>query len=337
MPSITYDQAQGELEHVRYAGPLTSRGSTVACTGNHLVWREAGTTGAVHSWDARTKEQTDYAFKATHAALFVPSDSFIVVGGEDGTPESGKIVAYRTGTPNTLVAALPEATGFAATNGAIVRADQTIDDTKLDGTKARVWTETSAQIVDVSGVLPTRVPPAAFANDQLVIPARRTPPSLLYIVDIEKSTTASVTFDAATRAREFLPSSEGLLVSYVRDSNVMALRLYRNNEDSPENRFELGDEIANHPALLANSPIDEHRFYRSMAMFERTLLYASQFGIFAYDFVSGELAPVQLNGSQKTFAPDVLCVITEPKLLVYREMDDAEGRTWIVPLVSPRK
>jgi hypothetical protein len=331
-PAPSYDAAQTALEQLRYPGPKTSSGSTAACTANHLVWREAGTSGAVHSWDARSKAQTDYAFKATHAALFVPSDSFIVVGGEDGSPESGKILVYQTGTPNTLVATLPEATGFAATDGAVIRADQTVDDKKLDGTKARRWNGLSAQTVDLSDVLPTHVPPAAFAADQLVIPSKLNAPSTLYVVDVKNSTTSSVTFDEAVIARQILPSAEGLFVSYVRGGDEPALRLYRNNQNSPDARYELGDDLANRPMLFANSPPDEHRLEQAIAMHGRTLLYASKHGIFAYDFASGDLSPVQLSAGKGTFVPDVMCVITEQNVLVYREIDDSAGQTWMVSL-----
>src|SRR5690606_15502815 len=100
---------------------------------------------------------------------------------------------------------------------------------------------------DVTQVLPTQQPPAAFANGQLVIPGDVTIPHPLYLVDVAKKTVKSVEFDGAVTARQVLPSPEGLLVSYVRGGGKYALRLYRGDQDSASARYELGDDLANRP------------------------------------------------------------------------------------------
>jgi hypothetical protein len=50
--------------------------------------------------------------------------------------------------------------------------------------------------------------------------------------------------------------------------------------------------------------------------------------------VSGVLRPVQLVAGKKTAVPDVLCVLGDENLLVYRMSGDTLGQIWAVPLAG---
>jgi hypothetical protein len=326
----TYDEAQSALEAKRFPGPLTAAGSRGECTANHLVWRDSD--GALHSWAAQTQSRIDYTFVAPqNRPLFAPSDSYVVV---DVAPTYAELALYKTGEPGTKVTGIPYAYAWAAADGAVIRADQSIDNAPLGGTKVRRWNAGSGITEDISQILPTQQPPAAFAKGELVIPGDVVIPHPLYIVDVAKKTTASVVFDGALTARQILPSAEGLLVSYVRSGGTSALRIYRNNQDSAASRYELGDDLANRPGLYPDSPANEHRLNYRIAMHGRTLLYGSLYGIFAYDFVSGALAPVQLAVKDTAMVADILCVIRDRGLLVYRDISDSQGQIWVVPLAG---
>ena len=325
----TYDEAQKALAAKRFPGPLTAQGSRGACTASHFVWRDSD--GSLHSWAAKSQSRTDYGFKATQPRpFFAPSDSYIVV---DGTAPN-QIAVYRTGMTNALVGNLAYAYAFAGADGSVIRADQAIDNVQLGGTKVRRWTENTGATVDVSQVLPTQQPPAAFENDELVIPGNVTIPHALYIVNVAKKTTTSVTFDGAVSARQILPTTEGLLVSYARSGGASGLRLYRNNQDTAASRHELGDELANLPALFPDSPANEHRLLNQIAMHGKTLLYGSSYGIFAYDLVTGSLSPVQLGADKTALIADIMCVIPSQGLLIYRNLQDSQGQVWAVPLAT---
>lgn len=324
----TYDEAYEALAAKRFPGPLTASGSRGVCTANHFVWRDVD--GSLHSWAAKSQSRTNYTFKMTQPRpFFAPSDSYIVV---DAAPN--QIAVYRTGMTNVLVGNLPYAYAFAGADGSVVRADRSIDDVQLDGTKVRRWTESTGTTVDVSQVLPTREPPAAFDNDELVIPGSVNVPYPLYIVNVAKKTTTSVTFDGALSARQILPTADGLLVSYARSGGASGLRLYRGNQDIAAARHELGDELANLPALFPDSPANEHRLLDQIAMRGKTLLYGAFYGIFAYDLVTGSLSAVQLGAGKTALVADVMCVIRDHDLLVYRDTNDSQGQVWAVPLAA---
>jgi hypothetical protein len=114
-----------------------------------------------------------------------------------------------------------------------------------------------------------------------------------------------------------------------------ALRIYKGDHDDATSRFELGDELANRGPYFADSPnVLEHKFLTHVATWNQTVLYASAYGIWSYDMVSGVLRPVQLVAGKKTAVPDVLCVLGDENLLVYRMSGDTLGQIWAVPLAG---
>jgi hypothetical protein len=325
----TYDEAQKALEAKRYPGPLTAQGSKGFCTANHFVWRDSD--GTLHSWAAATQSRVDYTFEnPVNRPFFAPSDAYILVD----TPSFAELAVYETGKAKALVTTLPYAYAYAAGDGAVIRADQSVNNVSLGGTKVRRWTASSGITDDISQVLPTQQPPAAFANDELVIPGDVTVPHPLYIVNVAKKTTTSVVFDGGLTARQVLPSVEGLLVSYARSGGTSALRLYKGNQDTAAARYELGDELANRPPLYPDSPPKEHHLSVNIAMHGRRLIYDSVYGIFAYDFATTSLAPVQLGAGKAPLLIDVMCVIRDRRVLVYRDIQDKLGQIWVVPLAS---
>ena len=106
------------------------------------------------------------------------------------------------------------------------------------------------------------------------------------------------------------------------------------NDDAAASRYEVGDDLTNRPPLFSDSPASEHTFVNRIAMHGRVLLYGSAFGIFAYSFATGALAPIQLGPSKTVFVPDVMCVVRDRSLLVYRVSGDKLGQVWTVPLAS---
>ncbi|HVH44409.1 MAG TPA: hypothetical protein VM925_18780 [Labilithrix sp.] len=331
----TYDEAQKALAAKRFPGPLTATGSIGACTANHFVWQEQD--GALHSWSAKTQTRTDYAFKSKeYRGLIFPSDDFIVVVA-DAPKGARQLAVYKTGEPNTFVSNLPYAQGYAAAAGAVIRTDEVfepVDGGTTGGVKVRRWSASSGSTSDLSQTLPTYERPAALADDQLVIPGSALVPHAVYIVDVAKKTTASVTFDGALAIYRYLPSPDGLVVSYVRNASTWAIRLYRNNQDTPASRYEIGDDVSNRPGLFPDSPEKEHRPLSRIARYGRALLYDALYGVFAYDIATGSLAPVQLGADKTTLGVDILCVIGDHGLLVYRDVSDSLGQTWLVPLAD---
>ena len=81
------------------------------------------------------------------------------------------------------------------------------------------------------------------------------------------------------------------------------------------------------------SPL-EHKFLGRVATWNQKVLYASAYGIWSYDMVSGVLVPVQLVAGKQTAVPDVLCVLRDENLLVYRMSSDTLGQLWAVPLAG---
>jgi hypothetical protein len=326
-----YDDVQAALEAKRFPGPTTAQGSKGYCTSKSLVWRESD--GTLHSWAGKTQAKIDYGFKAGGTRpYFVPSDSFIAV---DVLPGNTGIDVYRTDMASTKVTSLAYAFNFVAANDGIIRLDQVVNGTDVGGTKVRRWNSATMATEDViPTVLSTREPPSSFGNDLLVIPGGITIPFPLLLVDVVKKTTGSVTFDGALTLSQTEQFASGLAVAYVRNgASGAALRIYKDDHDDAASRFELGDELANRAAYFADSPNPlEHKFLAHVTTWNQKVLYASAYGIWSYDMVTGSLAPVQLVAAKKTAVPDIMCVLRDENLLVYRMTNDVVGQVWAVPL-----
>lgn len=145
-----------------------------------------------------------------------------------------------------------------------------------------------------------------------------------------------MTFDGAIALQQTEPFAGGLAVAYVRNgTSGAALRIYTGNKDDAASRFELGDEVANRAGYFADSPgALEHKFLTRVTTWGRKILYASAYGIWSYDLPSGAMTPVQLVANKKTAVPDVMCVLADAGLLVYRMSSDTLGQIWAVPLAS---
>lgn len=328
---LDYDDVQAALQAKRFPGPITAQGSKGYCTSKYFVWRDSD--GTIHSWAGKTQARLDYVWKAGgNRPYFVPADGYIAV---DVLPSYTQIDVYRTDAANTLVTSLPYAFNFVSANDGVIRLDQSIGGTDLGGTKVRRWNAAGNTTEDLTAVLPTREPPSSFVNDMLVIPGGITIPYPLYLVDVAKKTTGSVTFDGGIVLQQTEESASGdLVVSYVRNgSSGAALRVYKKNQNDPASRFELGDELDNRAGYFADAPKLEHKFLTRIATWKQKVLYGSAYGIWSYDLVSGALAPVQLVSGKATAVPDVMCVLSDSGTLVYRMNGDTVGQVWAVSLL----
>lgn len=328
---VTYDGTQARLQSRRFPGPTTPQGSKGYCSSKYFFWRESD--GTLHSWAAKTQARIDYGFKAGGTRpYFVPADTFVAV---DVLPGYSQIDVFRTDLTNSLVTSIPYAFNFVSANDGVIRLDQSVGGVDLGGTKVRRWNAAGGTTEDITAVLPTREPPSSFVNDALVIPGGITIPHPLYIVDVAKKTTGSVTFDGAIALQQTERFAGGLAVAYVRNgTSGAALRIYKNEQDDASSRFELGDELANRGPYFAGSPPLEHKFLTRIATWNQKILYASAYGIWSYDLPSGALAPVQLVAGKATAVPDVMCVVKDSDTLVYRMSNDTVGQVWAVPLKS---
>lgn len=327
---LDYDDVQAALQAKRFPGPTTAQGSKGYCTSKYFVWRE--TDGTIHSWAAKTQARLDYTWKAAgQRSYFVPADSFIAV---DVLPAYAQLDVYRTDAANTLVTSIPYANNFVSANDGVIRLDQSIGGTDLGGTKVRRWNASGNTTEDLTAVLPTREPPSSFVNDVLVIPGGITIPHPLYLVDVVKKTTGSVTFDGGIALQQTEESAAGdLIVSYVRNgSSGAALRVYKKNQNDATSRFELGDELDNRADYFTDAPKLEHKFLTRIATWKQKVLYGSAYGIWSYDLVSGALAPVQLVSGKTAAVPDVMCILKDSNTLVYRMNGDTVGQVWAVSL-----
>lgn len=328
---LLYDDVQAQLETKRFPGPTTAQGSKGYCTPKYFVWRESD--GTLHSWAGKTQARIDYGYKAQGTRpYFVPADVFIAT---DILPGYTGIDVHRTDTANSLVTSIPYSHNFVSATDGVIRLDQVINNVDIGGTKVRRWNAGTANTEDITTVLSTREPPSSFENDVLVIPGGVTIPFPLYLVDVVKKTTGSVIFDGALVLQQTEQFAGGLAVSYVRSgTSGAALRVYKGDHDDAANRFELGDELANRGPYFSDSPSPlEHKFLSRITTWNQKILYGSAYGIWSYDLVTGALAPVQLVSGKKTAVPDVLCVLRDENLLVYR-MGDTVGQVWAVPLPS---
>lgn len=262
----------------------------------------------------------------------MPSDGFIAV---DVLPAYAQLDVYRADLPNSLAGSIPYSFNFVTASDGVIRLDQKIDNVDIGGTKVRRWNAASGLTEDLTAVLPTREPPSSFVNDSLVIPGGFTVPYALWLVDVVKKTTSSVTFDGGIALQQTEQGAGGLVISYVRNGAAgAAMRVYKNNQDVASSRFELGDEVANRASYLADGPMLEHKFLTRVATWKQKVLYASAYGIWSYDLVAGSLVPVQLVAAKKTAVPDVMCVVRDADVLVYRMSGDTLGQVWAVPLNS---
>jgi hypothetical protein len=326
---LFYDAVQAKLEAKRFPGPTTTQGSTGYCTSSHFVWKDSD--GTLHSWAAQTQARIDYVFKAQTRPYFVPADTFIAVD----TPSFSGIAVHRTNAPNDLLTTLPYAFNFVSANDGVILLDQKIGTTDLNGTKVRRWNASTGITEDLSMVLAgVKQPPSSFVNDTVVIPASVTVPYALYIVDVVQKTTTSVTFDGALGLQQTEQSGPGLVVAYSRSGGVSAIRLYKGDHDNAASRFEIGDDVANRGPYLQDGPAGEHKFIARITTWGQKVLYASAFGIWSYDVPTGTLAPVVLAAGKTVGVPDVMCVLKDAGLLVYRLPGDTVGQIWAVPLAS---
>lgn len=317
----TYAAAQVMLEQKRFPGPLTAQGSRGMCTDTRFVWRDSD--GTLHAWTASTQIRTDYAFKAPQGPSFFPGDAFISVPKSDYSV----LEVYDPSAQNVLVGSTPYKYSSAGTTDGVVLGMQT-----GGGTKVQHWTPGTGTIDDVSAILATSQPPSSFGNDELVIPASVTIPYPLYIVNVVKKTTTSVTFDGSIGMYETMSTPLGLVASYARSGPSPNIRLYQGNSDT--SRVEIGDQLANMPGLYADSPATEHKFLAHITHDGNSLIYASAFGIFAYQMEHGTLSALALGPNQKVYVPDVLCVIPSAHLLMFRIQSDAVGQVWALPLTG---
>lgn len=321
----TFADRQRFLSLRRVPGPSIAKGSSGVCTSRFFVWRDAD--GTMHSWEPSTNQRADHMFRSARSTFF-PSDSFIAV---DVTPAYTEVAVYVVGAPLAIPDYMPYAASFAAANDGVIRADQAIDGVDTGGIKVRRWLSATKVTEDISQVLPTRESIIAFANDQVVIPGGVNLPFALHLVNVTSKTAGSVTFDAALSLKQALPSPSGLLVDYTRPGSVPALRLYRNDQDSATSRLELGDKLATLPGLFPDSPAGEHVFHGKIATYGHdVVVYGGAYGVFAFDLVKSALVPLQLDSDG--FFPDVMCVIADAGLLVYRIFDDPNGEVWTVKI-----
>jgi hypothetical protein len=328
---LLYDEVQAKLEAKRSPGPTTAQGSKGYCTPKYFVWKDSD--GTLHSWAGTTQARIDYGFKAVGTRpYFVPADNFIAVD----IPSYAQQDVYRTDKTNSLVTSLPYSFNFVSANDGVILLDQKIGGTDVGGTKVRRWNALSGTTEDITGVLPTREPPSSFVNDTVVIPGSVTVPYALYLVDVVKKTTGSVTFDGGIALQQTEQFAGGLAVAYVRNGSAgSALRIYKGDKDDAASRFELGDEVANRAAYFSDSPGPlEHKFLTRVTTWGQKVLYASAYGIWSYDLPTGAMVPVQLVANKKSAVPDVMCVLRDAGLLVYRMSSDTLGQIWAVPLTG---
>jgi hypothetical protein len=315
----TYASAQTSLASKRFPGPLTSQGSRGMCTDSRFLWRDSD--GTLHAWTAATQTRVDYTFKAPSTPAFFPGDSYISV------PSSNyqNLNVYDPATEGSLLTSLPYKYASAGRGDGVVFGLQT-----GGGTKVQHWIAGTGVTDDVSAILSTQQPPSSFGLDEIVYPASVTIPYPLYIVNVAKKSTTSVTFDGSIGMYETLSTPMGLVVSYARSGPVPNIRLYQSNQDT--SRVEIGDELANMPNLFPDTPANEHKFIAHITRDGNNLIYASAFGIFGYAMDKAVLAPLQLGPNKTVYVPDVLCVIPSARLLMFRIQGDAVGQVWALPL-----
>jgi hypothetical protein len=321
-----YADVQAALATRRFAGPKTGVSARGHCTPSYFVWVDQNKS--VHSWRGTTKARIDYGFtdNGFHAYLF-PSDAFFSI-----ERPFVFVDVQRMDTANVLVTSLPYSENFVSANDGVLLLDQKESSVDLGGTKVRRWNAASGVTEDITGVLATRESPSSFNGDTLVIPGAKDAPYPLYIVDVVKKTSKTVTYSNGNILLQTEQSASGLLVAYV--SAGSALRLYKGNLDTAAARIELDPDIDGRPAYFEDPPTNgqEHAFRAPIATWGNKVLFATDFGIWSYDLVTTALVPVQLNGGKAPGRPDFLCVMRDAGLLVYKAHGDLDNQIWAVPL-----
>lgn len=326
----SYADVQTALEAKRFAGPKTGMSARGHCTPSYFVWVNAD--DSVHSWRGTTKARIDYGFtdNGYHSYLF-PSDVFFTV-----ERPFVFLDVYRMDAANVLVSSLPYSANFASVSDGVILLDQKIDGVDLGGTKVRRWNATSMLTEDITGVLATRESPSSFTNDTLVIPGGKDAPFPFYLVDVVKKTSTAVTFNNGNQVLQTEESERGLLVAYVTGGGGGSLRLYEGNLDTAASRRELRQDINALPPYFDDPPAtgQEHAFRPTIATWGKKVLFASDYGIWSYDLVTKVLAPVQLNANKVAGGPNMMCVVRDAGLLLYRGNNDLDNQIWAVPLTA---
>lgn len=320
----SYSKRRAELEVLRQQGPVTPQNSTGHCTPSRFVWRESD--GTVHSWSGIDQSTLDYAFKvSTPAYAFRASDHYLVTA----TASFDGLDVFRADTEYEKVTTLPYSAYYGASGDGVLRIEWSDPETS----RVSRWTENGTSYV--SSPFPSRQPHSSIDNGTMVVPAGVNAPYLLNLIFDDGTPSTSVLFAGAASLQASLPTPRGLLVWYARNGNNSALRLYRDNSDSDQNRYEIGDELANRDPYFNDIGPHGHEFFNRIAFYgDSWVIYTSIFGIWAYHTETAELRPLQLGAQDRAYTVDVLCVMQEAGLLAYRDMTDAAGRIWVVPLAE---
>lgn len=325
-----YDDVQATLASKRFAGPTTGMSAHAECTPSYLVWEDFDKT--LHSWRGTTKARLDYGFTgSTHHEDLFASDAFITIDRPFVFLD-----VYKTDAPNMLVASIPYSASYTNASNGVILLDQKIDDVDIGGTKVRRWNAGSMTTEDITGVLPTREPASSMSGDTLVIPGAKFPPYSLFIVDVAKKTSTSVTFSNGTSILQTEPTPDGLLVAYKNGAPGAALRLYKGNSDVSTARIEIAPDILAVPPYFEDPPTDgqEHAIQAPIAIWGKKLLFTTQYGIWSYDLATKALQPVQLNAGKAPGPPRFMCVMRSAGLLVYGDRDSLTNQVWAVPLAA---
>ncbi len=325
-----YADVQAALEAKRFAGPMTGMSARDHCTPSYFVWVDAD--DSVHTWRGTTKARIDYGFtdNGFHSYLF-PSDVFYTV-----ERPFVFLDVYRMDAANVPVSSIPYSANFASVNDGVILLDQKIDGVDLGGTKVRRWNATSMLTEDITGVLATRESPSSFVHETLVIPGGKDAPFPFYLVDVVKKTTSVVTFNNGNLVLQTEQSERGLLVAYATGGGGGSLRLYEGNLDNAASRRELRQDIDALPPYFDDPPTtgQEHAFRPAIATWGKKVLFATSYGIWSYDLATKVLAPVQLNANKVSGTPNMMCVMRDAGLLVYRMNNDFDHQVWAVPLAA---
>ena len=110
--------------------------------------------------------------------------------------------------------------------------------------------------------------------------------------------------------------------------------VHQGNLDTAASRVELDQDIDALPPYFDDPPTtgQEHAFRPTIATWRKKILFATDYGIWSYDLATKALAPVQLNANKLSGGPNLMCVMRDAGLLVYRMNNDLDNQIWAVPL-----